>query len=550
MVKIDLTTNNLTGLNMKTMTCGQALMRLLVDYGVTTVFGIPGEHTLELYRGIEDSNVRHVTTRNEQGAGFMADGYARSSGLPGVCTIITGPGVTNAATPIGQAYADSIPMLIISSANDSPSLGKGWGRLHETKDLCAITAPITAFSVMVNDPSEVPELIAQAFTVFGSRRPRPVHIAIPIDIMELPVEDNWGVRSIPDRPIPGQTAVDAAAKLLAGAERPILIVGGGAQQAGSTVTKLAEYLNAGVISSNAGKGIVSDSNPLSMTGGVICPAIQKYMASADVVLAIGTELAEADSFIYDLPLNGELVRIDIDPARFNDIFPASVGLLGDAGPAVNMLLESLQTLSIKSRDRNTVEEIAQVKTQQSADFSDVERQHIKIINLIRDILPDDAIIMGDITQLVYTGTQAMPTYHPRTWFYPAGFGTLGCALPGAIGAKIALPDRDVVVLVGDGGFMFTVQELATAVEEELTIPIILWNNNSFAMIRDGMIKRKIPEIGVNPRNPDFIKLAEAFGCPGILVEGANSFQSALHEAMNYKGPTIIMVMENDPWLTN
>ena len=534
---------------MTTKTCGEALMHLLEGYGVTTVFGIPGEHTLELYRGIEGSNVRHVTPRNEQGAGFMADGYARTSNRPGICTIISGPGVTNAATPIGQAYADSIPVLIVSSANDSPSLGKGWGRLHETTDLCAITAPITAFSAMVHDPSEVPELIAQAFTVFGSRRPRPVHIAIPIDVMEMPAEGDWSVRLIPDRPVPGQAAIKAAANLLENASRPVLMVGGGAQQAGDSVIKIAQLLNAGVISSNAGKGVVSDTSPLSMTGGVICPAVQRYLGTADVVLAIGTEIAEADSFVYELPINGKMIRIDIDPARFNDMYPATVGILGDAGPAADMLLAELQSRNIDGTSRDTLEEITQVKAQQIAEFSEVENQHIRLLNLIRDILPDNAIMMGDIAQLVYTGTQAMPVYQPRTWFYPAGYGTLGCALPGAIGAKIALPERDVVALVGDGGLMFTVQELETAVEEELTIPVILWNNDSYAMIRDGMVKRGIPEIGVHPRNPDFLKLADAFGCPGILVDSANAFKSALSDAMKRNGPTIIMVMENDPWLT-
>ena len=534
---------------MTTKTCGEALMHLLEGYGVTTVFGIPGEHTLELYRGIEGSNVRHVTPRNEQGAGFMADGYGRASGRPGVCTIITGPGVTNAATPIGQAYADSIPMLIISSANDTPSLGKGWGRLHETMDLCAITAPITAFSAMVHDPSEVPELVAQAFTIFGSRRPRPVHIAIPIDVMEMPATGDWSVRTIPDRPVPGRAAITAAADMLAQAARPILMVGGGAQGAGECVTELAELLNAAVISSNAGKGVVSDNNPLSLTGGVISPAVQGYLGTADVVLAIGTELAEADSFIYDLPVTGKVIRMDIDPARFNDAFPAHVGVQGDAGPAVAMLLAELRSRGVSGADKKTLAELAQVRAQQRADFTPVENQHRKLLSLIRDALPDDAIIMGDIAQLVYTGTQAMPTYLPRTWFYPAGFGTLGCALPDAIGAKIALPEKDVVALVGDGGFMFTVQELATAVEEELTIPIILWNNNSYAMIRDGMTKRGIPQIGVNPRNPDFLKLADAFGCPGILAQSADAFDAALRDAMKRKGPTIIMVMEDDAWLT-
>lgn len=529
--------------------CGEALMHLLEQYGVTTVFGIPGEHTLELYRGIEGSNVRHVTPRNEQGAGFMADGYGRATGQPGVCTLITGPGVTNAATPIGQAFADSVPMLIISSANDSPSLGKGWGRLHETTDLCAITAPITAFSAMVHNPSEVPELIAQAFTVFASRRPRPVHIAIPIDVMEMPAEGDWSVRSIPDRPVPGPASISAAVDLLDEASQPIMVVGGGAQDAGDCVTELAEMLNCAVISSNAGKGVVPDSNPLSLTGGVISPAIQAYLGKADVVLAIGTELGEADSFIYDLPVNGKIIRVDIDPARFNDCFPATVGVQGDAGAAVTLMLNEMKDRGINGYDRQTLVDVARVKEQQQADFTPVENQHIIALNAMRDILPDDAIMMGDIAQLVYTGTQAMPTNRPRTWFYPAGFGTLGCALPDAIGAKIALPDRDVIAMVGDGGFMFTLQELATAVEEELTIPIILWNNDCLAMIRDGMRKRGYPEIGVNPRNPDFMKLAEAFGCPGVLVDSAESFKTALSDALKRKGPTIIMMMEDDAWLT-
>lgn len=524
-------------------------MHLLEGYGVTTVFGIPGEHTLELYRGIDNSAVRHVTPRNEQGAGFIADGYGRASGKPGVCTIISGPGVTNAATPIGQAYADSVPMLVISSANDLPSLGKGWGRLHETSDLCAITAPITAFSAMVTHPAEVPELVAQAFTVFGSRRPRPVHIAIPIDVMDMPAEGDWSVRTIPDRPVPGHNSIDAAVDLLARAKRPVIMVGGGAQDVGTGITELAEYLNSAVISSNAGKGIIPDRNPLSLTGGVISPAVQAYLAQADVVLAIGTELGEADSFIYDLPVRGKVIRVDIDPARFNDCFPATVGIQGDASAAVTMLLHTLKARGIGPSAQNTAEDLRNVRAKQARDYTPVENQHIALLNILRDELADDAIIMGDIAQFVYTGTQAMPVYRPRTWFYPAGFGTLGCALPGAIGAKIALPNREVVALAGDGGFMFTVQELATAVEEKLTIPVILWNNDSYAMIRDGMRKRGYPEIGVNPRNPDFIRLAAAFHCPGVQVSGTHEFRTALRDALARKGPTIIMVTEDDDWLT-
>jgi len=529
--------------------CGEALMHLLEAYGVTTVFGIPGEHTLELYRGIEKSNVRAVTPRNEQGASFMADGYARVTGNPGVCTLITGPGVTNAATGIGQAYADSIPMLVISSANDSPSLGKGWGRLHETTDLCAITRPITAFSAMVHDPAEIPELIAQAFTVFRSRRPRPVHIAIPIDVMEMAVSDDWQPYQIAELPVPASAAIDSAAQLLAQAQSCIMIVGGGAQHASAEVTALAERLNCGVIASNAGKGVVADSNPLSLGGGIINPAVHAYLAQAEVVLAIGTEIAEADSFIYDLPVNGKVIRIDIDPARFSDAFPASVAIQGDSRSACAQLCDALHGLDIPQAKTDVVAELDQVRRQQQADYTEVERQHIHLLEILRGELADDAIIMGDITQLVYTGTAAMKTLLPRTWFYPAGFGTLGCALPDAIGAKLALPEKTVVALVGDGGFMFTVNELATAVEEGLSIPIIIWHNHSYAMIRDGMVKRGIPEIGVNPTAPDFLKLADAFGCPGTRVDSDASFRQALSDALNHAGPSLIVALENDAWLS-
>lgn len=528
--------------------CGEALMHLLEKYGVTTVFGIPGEHTLELYRGIEKSNVRAVTPRNEQGASFMADGYARVTGEPGVCTIITGPGVTNASTGIGQAYADSIPMLVISSANDSPSLGKGWGRLHETTDLCAITRPITAFSTMVYDPAEIPELVAQAFTVFRSRRPRPVHIAIPLDVLEHRVEEDWQPYDIADLPIPAPAAINRAADCLAESSSCIMIVGGGAQQASAEVTALAERLNVGVIASNAGKGVVADSNPLSLGGAIISPSIHEHLSKVEVVLAIGTELAEADSFIYDLPINGKVIRIDIDPARFNDAFPAHIAIQGDAASACSQLLNALSDTEIPRSRSDVVAELDQLRAGQQAAYTDVERQHIRVLDILRSELADDTIIMGDIAQLVYTGTVAMQTLQPRTWFYPAGFGTLGCALPDAIGAKLALPDKNVIALVGDGGFMFTVNELATAVEEGLSIPIILWHNHSYAMIRDGMVKRDIPEIGVNPRAPDFVKLAEAFGCPGRNVDNEEAFKQALQDALEHAGPSIIIVTENDPWL--
>ena len=529
------------------MTCGEALMHLLGDYGVDAVFGIPGEHTLELYRGIESSRVRHVLTRHEQGAGFMADGYGRVTGKPGVCTLITGPGVTNCTTPLAQAYADSVPMLLISSANRSESLGKGWGCLHEITDQSAVTAPLTAFSAMVRTPDEIPELIAQAFTVFHSRRPRPVHISVPLDLLGLPVEGGWTARVPPQRPVAPPAAIDSAASLLAAARRPVILVGGGAQDAGDCVRRLCERLDAAVISSNAGKGVVPESHPLSLGGGLITKAIRDFLETADVVLSIGCEISETDSFEDYLTINGELIRIDLDSSKFNDLYPATVAVQGDAGPSVEAIVRSLERRPVKA-DKGTAESLDAVRTRQAADLTAVERQHAKLLLELRSLLPPDTIMFGDIAQLVYTGSAVMPTDRPRTWFYPAGLGTLGCALPGAIGAKIALPDRPVIVLVGDGGFLFTIQELATAVEEALAIPIVLWNNDSLAMIRDGMIKRGISQIGVNPKNPDFMKIAEGFGCHGVRPDSLASFASAADKALQASVPTVIEIREDADWL--
>ena len=522
-------------------------MHLLGDYGVDAVFGIPGEHTLELYRGIESSGVRHVLTRHEQGAGFMADGYGRVTGRPGVCTLITGPGVTNCATPLAQAYADSVPMLLISSANRTESLGKGWGCLHELTDQRAVTAPLTAFSALVRTPEELPELIAQAFTVFHSRRPRPVHISVPIDLLGLPIEGDWTARPSPEKPVAPPAAIDDAAALLAGARRPVILVGGGAQDVGECVRRLCDRLGAAVISSNAGKGVVPESHPLSLGGGLITKAVRDYLETADVVLSIGCEISETDSFEDTLTINGKLIRIDLDPGKFNDLYPATVAVQGDAGPSVEALLRSLERTP-SGPDKKTAESLAAVRERQTADFTDVERQHRTLLLSLRSLLPPDAVVFGDIAQLVYTGSAVMPTDLPRTWFYPAGLGTLGCALPGAIGAKIALPDRAVVVLAGDGGFLFTIQELATAVEEGLAIPIVLWNNDSLAMIRDGMVKRGIKQIGVNPKNPDFMKIADGFGCRVARPDSLASFASAAQTALQASVPTVIEVREGADWL--
>lgn len=530
-------------------TCGEALIQLLEEYGVDTVFGIPGVHTLDLYRGIANSKIQHVLARNEQGAGFMADGYARVSGKPGVCTLITGPGVTNAATPLGQAYADSIPVLLISSANRTYTLGKGWGCLHEITDQRAVTAPLTALSATALTPEELPELVGQAFSLFASGRPRPVHISIPRDVLAKPTKGGWPPRSAPSRPMPAPSAVHAAADLLAQAQQPLILVGGGAVGANGAITKLVELLGAAVITSNAGKGIVPDSHPLNLGASLVLQGTQDYLGNADVILAIGTELSETDSFIERLDINGKLIRVDIDAGKINDLYPAEIGIQGDAGPTVAALLSALKESDVARKRTGTEEDVASIHEQNQAQLSPIERQHQSLLTALRNALPEDSIVMGDITQLVYTGSFAFPMEQPRCWFYPAGYCTLGCALPMAIGAKLAAPDRPVVVLAGDGGFMFTVQELAVAAELKEPLPIVIWNNDGLRQIRDDMTARNIPPTGVDFRNPDFVTLANAFGCHGVRPDSLEAFEGTVTRALDAPSPTLIEVHQDADWLT-
>ncbi len=532
----------------KTVTCGEALVRLLAEYDVDTVFGIPGVHTLDVYRGIANSNLRHVQPRSEQGAGFMADGYARVSGRPGVCTLITGPGVTNASTPMGQAYADSIPVLVVSSANATRTLGKGWGCLHEIPSQEAVTRPLTALSATALSPEDVPELVGQAFSIFASSRPRPVHISVPIDVLAMPAAGDWSARNVAQHGAPDPASIEAAAKALCRSERPLIMIGGGAVEtrAGSAA-ELAELVGAGIVPSNAGKGIVPDSHPLNLGTSMVKEATQAFAAECDVVLAIGTELAETDSYIDRLPIHGTLIRVDIDASKINDLYPADIGIVADAGQSLEALLSAVKKLGPRPRE-DAAERVAAARRQRHSKLTPLERIHQSMWDAVRAALPEDAAIFADMTQLAYSGCFAMPVEQPRTWFHAAGYCTLGCALPMAVGAKVAAPDRAVAAIAGDGGFMFTVGELAAAAELRQSLPIIVWNNDGYAQIRDGMTRRGIPPVGVDSLNPDFPLLAHAFGCEGIRPGSLEEVSDSIERALRTPRPTLIEVHQDAEWL--
>ena len=532
-----------------TRTCGQAIAALLEDYGVDTVFGIPGVHTLELYRGLAASGIRHVLVRHEQGAGFMADGFARASGRPGVCILITGPGVTNAATPMGQAYSDSVPMLVISSVNATGDLGRGHGMLHEITDQRAASAPLTAFSGTAHTAADIPELVGHAFGIFAGRRPRPVHIEVPLDVLMAPAAGDWSVRAAGAPPAPDAEGVAAAVRLLAGAERPAIVAGGGARSAGPSVRRIAEALGATVMTTVAGKGIVPDSHPLSFGSCMTTSAGREALADADAVLAIGTELSATDHYVDRLPLPDALIRVDIDAGRTGDPrYPAAVAIHADAAATAAALAAALEDMALDRQHDAAEARVATLRRNLAGRNHPLHLRHKKVLDVLRAALPEDGVVASDMTQIAYTGLNTFPTERPDTWFHPSGYGTLGYALPAAIGAKLALPDRAVVALAGDAGFLFTVQELATAAELGLPVAVLLWNNDALGQIRDDMVADGIPEIGVVPRNPDFQTIGRAFGCHTARPDGLDELGAALGEAFGADGPTLIEMRHDVPEL--
>ncbi|MBS0419582.1 MAG: 5-guanidino-2-oxopentanoate decarboxylase [Proteobacteria bacterium] len=533
---------------MEAISCGEAVMRLLAAYEVDTVFGMAGTMTVELYRGISRAGIRHVQCRNEQGASLMADGYARSTGKPGVCTIIAGPGVTNAATGIAQAYCDSQPMLVLSGGTVTRSHGKGWGAIHELDDQAAVTAGFTAFSSMVRYPEEIPELVGRAYAVFRGTRPRPVHLSLPRDVLPERVEANWKTRRSPSLPMPDQGVIDEAADRLARATSPLILVGGGAAGTREALTAIAEHIGAPVLATNAGKGILPESHPLSLGASIVQAASQQALGDADVVLMVGTEVAPGDTFLHHLEIRGDIIRIDIDPVQLASKYAATVGIQADARPAMRALATALRNrkpASIRSRGEARVREVIETNT---AKLTDVEKQHARVWKIVRSALPADSIVMGDASQIVYTGSFAMPMEVEKCWYYSGTYCALGVALPMAVGAKIGAPSRPVIAVAGDGGFMFTVNELATAAEEGLALPVIVWNNDALKAIVDQMDQQNVPRIGVEPRSPDFVRLAQSLGCHATRPASAEDLGQALRDALIADRPTLIEVRENSPWL--
>jgi len=516
---------------MPSLTCGTLLAHLLEAYGTEHVFGIPGVHNVEVYRGLWQTKIRHISPRHEQGAGFMADGYARATGKPGVAFVITGPGLTNIATAMGQAYADSVPMLVIAAVNRRHQLGFGRGFLHEMPNQRNLAAGLTAFAHTLQRAEDLPDVLAAAFSVFSSSRPRPVVIEVPIDVLEQRLEAEVPTAAelfhLP-APGPDPEAIARAAAILGAAKRVVLIAGGGAQGAGAEITGLAEKLSAVVQLTTNGRGLLTPDHPALADFGITKEAGCAIMDKADAVVAIGTEIGETDFGFYatkPFAVATKFIRIDIDPRQIAIGPKPTVGIVSDARLALRAIDAALKPgKPDEAWAKATTERLSRI----AATIREPEDPlYDKLLTTIRDAC-GDPILVGDSTKAVYRGGLTYRAPKPRSFFSAStGFGTLGYALPAAIGAKIAMPDRPVLALAGDGGAQFTLPELISAREAEAGIVLLIWNNNGYREIRDYMVSKEIKPIAVDPCPPDFIKSAEAMGVPGRRIDSLDDLAAAL-----------------------
>ncbi len=517
-------------------TVGERLVEGLAARGVEVVFGIPGVHTVELYRGLSGSPVRHVTARHEQGCAFMADGYARVAGKPGVAFVITGPGITNAITAMAQSREDSVPVLIISGVNRRASLGLGRGLLHELPDQAALVRTLCP-TRQITSAEEVAEVLDWAFAALTTGRPGPVHIEVPTDVMPLPCPPlpAPAPRSAPKLP----ADLDRAAALLNAAPRRVILAGGGARGQEAALRALAERLDAPVVLTTNARGMLH-GHPLAVPASPSMEAVRALIHAADQVLAIGTEFGQTDYDMYargGIPARDDMIRIDICADQL-DRWPAALPLHGDAGASMAALLPLITAGSGDGAAR-----AAEARGAARAELGQLDAampDRLEMVETIRAALPG-CLIVGDSTQPVYAANLYYDHDLPGGWFNAAtGFGALGFGPGAAVGAALAAPGRKVVCLIGDGGLQFSPGELRTAVDESLPVTFLVWNNAAFGEIADAMRGANTEVIGCSPSPLKMAPFAAACDLPFASVP---LDPEALHAALSAPcdGPRMIEV---------
>jgi len=533
---------------MALLSTGQAIAESLVAHGVDTVFGIPGAHMYDFNDALARHRdaLRFITTRHEQGAGYMAFGYAKSTGRVGTYTVVPGPGVLNSGAALCTAYGAITPVLCITGNIMSRLIGQGRGQLHELPDQLALLRGLTKWSERINHPTDAPRVMAEAFRQLASGRIRPVAVEAPWDVFGMKAEVTQVAPLGPiAAPTPDPDSIAAAARLIAEAKRPLLSVGAGALHAGESILELAKLLQAPVAAHRSGKGIVSDDSPYGMN----LVAAYDYWKDADLLIGIGSRLELEYLRWRWAPRDVKLVRIDIDPTEMVRLKP-HVGIVTDSELGARALVNALQPL-VGRRD-SLESEFTGIKARAREAVRVVQPQ-MDYIDAIREVLPRDGFYVEEISQVGFTSRFGFPVYGPRQYVTCGYQDNLGFGFNTALGVKVANPGRAVVAVSGDGGFLFGMQELATAVQHRINLVTIVFNNRSFGNVRRDQLEQYGGNLlGADLVNPDFLKLTESFGALGLRAATPAALKVQLECALNADRPVVIEVPgepgnETSPW---
>lgn len=534
---------------MTTLTGGEAIVSGLVAHGVDTVFGLPGAQVYGLFDAFHQAQLKVIGARHEQACGYMAFGYARSSGRPGVFSVVPGPGVLNASAALLTAFGCNEPVLCVTGQVPTQFLGKGRGHLHEMPDQLATLRTYVKWADRIEYPGNAPTVVARAFQEMTSGRRGPASVEMPWDVFTQRA-DTAAARVLEPlpAPLPDPDLVKQAAALIKNSRAPMIFVGSGAIEAGEDVLELAEMIDAPVVAFRSGRGIVSNAHELGLT----MAAAYKLWPTTDLMIAIGTRAElPASGFRWPYQPKGlKSVRIDIDPTEMRRVV-VDAAIVADARAGTADLVAAVKKAGY-ARTRGRREEIREATATAQAEIQRIQPQ-MAYLDTLREVLPANAIVTDELSQVGFASWYGFPVYQPRTFITSGYQGTLGSGFPTALGAKVANPDKPVVAITGDGGFMFGVQELSTAVQFNIGVVTLVFNNNAYGNVRRDQRERFDGRVVASDLvNPDFVRLAESFGVAAARVTAPEQFKAVLEKALSHSGPYLISVevtrdSEVSPW---
>jgi acetolactate synthase-1/2/3 large subunit len=531
------------------MTGGEAIVSSLVAHGIDTVFGLPGAQVYGLFDAFHQAQLKVIGARHEQACGYMAYGYARSSGKVGVFSVVPGPGVLNAGAALLTAFGSNEPVLCLTGQVPTQFLGKGRGHLHEMPDQLATLRTFVKWAERIEYPGVAPALVSRAFQEMLSGRRGPVALEMPWDVFtQRTLVAAAKVFDPFPAPPPDPDRIRDAAVLVAASKRPMIFVGSGAIDAREEILELAEMIDAPVVAFRSGRGIVSNAHELGLT----MAAAYRLWPETDLMIGIGSRMElPSSSFRWPFQPQGlKSIRIDIDPVEMRRLTP-DVAVVSDARAGTRDLLTAVG----KAGYRKTSGRRAAIREASAAAAQEIQKvqPQMAYLNILREVLPRNAIVTDELSQVGFASWYGFPVYEPRTFITSGYQGTLGSGFPTALGCKVANPDKPVVAIAGDGGFMFGVQELATAVQFNIGVVTLVFNNNAYGNVRrDQRTRFEGRVVAADLLNPDFVKLAESFGVAASRVTSPDHFRPALEKALAHGGPYLVVIevprdSEVTPW---